>query len=152
MAITSCQRLPGCRHTRITQQRDACGGNLCQDVRCSYYRYPHQIGGRIICARKDGPKRLAVTGDNRYHALQGKQCFAVCPLDMAAALTCLNAAVNITGPGGDRSIPVPDLYTAMGNTLKTGESITGINIPRPAPGCRQIFFKFTVFAGRWTLP
>ena len=22
------------------------GGNLCQDVRCWYYRYPYQIGGR----------------------------------------------------------------------------------------------------------
>lgn len=28
------------------------GGNLGQEVRCWYYRYPHQIGGRILCARK----------------------------------------------------------------------------------------------------
>ena len=28
------------------------GGNLCQDVRCTYYRYPHQIGKRILCKRK----------------------------------------------------------------------------------------------------
>ena len=30
------------------------GGNICQDIRCWYYRYPDQIGGRINCARKDG--------------------------------------------------------------------------------------------------
>ena len=28
------------------------GGNLCQDVRCLFYRYPHQIGGRLLCKRK----------------------------------------------------------------------------------------------------
>jgi xanthine dehydrogenase YagS FAD-binding subunit len=27
------------------------GGNLAQDVRCWYYRYPQQIGGPIICLR-----------------------------------------------------------------------------------------------------
>ena len=32
------------------------GGNLCQDVRCCYYRYPRHIGGPINCARKgNGP-------------------------------------------------------------------------------------------------
>ena len=32
------------------------GGNLCQDTRCWYYRYPHHMGGRIICYRKEkGP-------------------------------------------------------------------------------------------------
>ena len=25
------------------------GGNLCQDTRCWYYRYPHQMGGRLQC-------------------------------------------------------------------------------------------------------
>ena len=30
------------------------GGNLCQDLRCWYYRYPHQIGGRILCYLKGG--------------------------------------------------------------------------------------------------
>ena len=33
------------------------GGNVCQDSRCWYYRYPNQIGGRIECARKGGDKR-----------------------------------------------------------------------------------------------
>ena len=63
------------------------GGNLAQETRCWYFRYPHAIGGRIMCKRKgDGPC-LAVKGDNRYHAIfKGKKCFAVCPSDMAVAL------------------------------------------------------------------
>ena len=30
------------------------GGNVCQDVRCWYYRYPDSIGGRLNCKRKGG--------------------------------------------------------------------------------------------------
>ena len=29
-------------------------GNLCQDIRCWYYRYPDILGGKIDCARKSG--------------------------------------------------------------------------------------------------
>ncbi len=55
------------------------GGNLCQDVRCWYYRYPYQIGGRIICLRKGGKICNALTGDNRYHSIFGTAGFATYP-------------------------------------------------------------------------
>lgn len=60
-------------------------GNLCQDSRCWYYRYPHQIGGRISCARKDGALCYAMMGDNRYHSIFGgvsvgdTACKKACP-------------------------------------------------------------------------
>jgi NADPH-dependent glutamate synthase beta subunit-like oxidoreductase len=47
------------------------GGNLAQDVRCWYYRYPEQIGGPIVCLRKGGKFCSALAGDNRYHSLFG---------------------------------------------------------------------------------
>ncbi len=47
------------------------GGNLAQDVRCWYYRYPRQIGGPIVCLRKGGKICNALAGDNRYHSLFG---------------------------------------------------------------------------------
>lgn len=47
------------------------GGNICQDVRCWYYRYPHEAGGRMECARKGGKTCYAVQGDNRYHSIFG---------------------------------------------------------------------------------
>ncbi|MDR1766214.1 MAG: FAD binding domain-containing protein [Lachnospiraceae bacterium] len=47
------------------------GGNVCQDVRCWYYRYPHEIGGRLNCARKGGDRCYALLGDNRYHSVFG---------------------------------------------------------------------------------
>lgn len=46
-------------------------GNLCQDVRCWYYRYPHSIGGRIDCARKEGELCSAMMGQNKYHSIFG---------------------------------------------------------------------------------
>ena len=55
------------------------GGNLCQDVRCWYYRYPHQIGGPLFCLRKGGKLCNALTGDNRYHSIFGTAGFATYP-------------------------------------------------------------------------
>lgn len=47
------------------------GGNVCQDVRCWYYRYPDSIGGRLDCKRKGGKTCYAVCGENRYHSIFG---------------------------------------------------------------------------------
>ena len=47
------------------------GGNICQDVRCWFYRYPNEIGGRLDCARKGGAECFALKGDSRYHSIFG---------------------------------------------------------------------------------
>ncbi len=69
------------------QIRNMCtiGGNLAQDVRCWYYRYPRQIGGPILCLRKGGKICNALAGDNRYHSIFGAAplvdypCSSYCP-------------------------------------------------------------------------
>jgi len=119
------------------------GGNLCQDNRCWYYRYPHQMGGRILCYRKGKGPCLAVKGDNRYHAiLGGKKCFAVCPSDTAIALTALDARIRIAAPGGERIIPIIEFYDTLGSILKPDEMVTGIYVPRPPEDAAQTFHKF----------
>jgi xanthine dehydrogenase YagS FAD-binding subunit len=121
------------------------GGNLCQDVRCWYYRYPHHMGGRLLCRRKGSGPCLAVKGDNRYHAIMGgKACFAVCPSDTAIALSALEAQIEIAGLEGARRIPVQDFFTPLGNGLSQNELVTGVRIPNPPQGCRQTFLKFTL--------
>jgi len=121
------------------------GGNLCQDVRCWYYRYPHHLGGRILCLRKGRGPCLAVAGDNRYHAiLEGKKCFAVCPSDMAIALTALDAKVKIQTPIGSRTIGVKDFFKTLKNVLEPGEMVTEIQVPKPLDKTRQTFLKFTL--------
>ena len=61
------------------------GGNLAQDVRCWYYRYPQHIGGPIVCLRKGGKICNALVGDNRYHSIfcaapaSDRRCASHCP-------------------------------------------------------------------------
>jgi hypothetical protein len=61
------------------------GGNLAQDTRCWYYRFPHEIGGRILCYLKGGKGCYAITGENRYHSIFGglreesPPCSSACP-------------------------------------------------------------------------
>ncbi|MBI4331785.1 MAG: FAD binding domain-containing protein [Chloroflexi bacterium] len=70
------------------------GGNLCQDTRCWYYRYPHQVGGRIFCYLKGGKGCYALNGENQYHSIFGgcriadPPCTQACPgtINIAAYL------------------------------------------------------------------
>ncbi len=61
------------------------GGNICQDVRCWFYRYPQEVGGRLDCSRKGGDICYAINGDNRYHSIFGGMkahaapCESSCP-------------------------------------------------------------------------
>jgi NADPH-dependent glutamate synthase beta subunit-like oxidoreductase/CO/xanthine dehydrogenase FAD-binding subunit len=61
------------------------GGNLAQDVRCWYYRYPEHVGGPIHCLRKGGRICNALVGDSRYHSIFGaapadeRRCASHCP-------------------------------------------------------------------------
>lgn len=69
----------------IVRNAATVGGNLCQDVRCWYYRYPDNIGGRLMCARKGGEECYAIHGRNQYHSIMGGMkagitpCAAECP-------------------------------------------------------------------------
>lgn len=75
------------------------GGNLCQEVRCWYYRYPDEIGGRIQCLRKGGDYCNAMTGENRNHSIFGAKkvnlsgCSQSCPahVNIPEYLACLRA-------------------------------------------------------------
>ena len=121
------------------------GGNLAQDVRCWYYRYPRHIGGPIRCLRKGNGPCLAVAGDNRYHAiLGGKKCFAVCPSDTAVVLAALGAQIKISGPEGERRVAVTDFYSPLGNGLKGNEILTEIEVPGITGPTKQGFLKFTL--------
>ncbi len=69
----------------LIRNRATLGGNLCQDVRCWFYRFPDQAGGTLACMRKGGKECYAIRGDNRYHSVFGGMkagltpCSAECP-------------------------------------------------------------------------
>jgi len=115
------------------------GGDLCQHVRCWYYR---ASGNAFFCYRKGGSRCYAVEEDNRYHAVVGsKGCFAVCPSEIAPALIALDAKVRLSEISGDRVVPLEEFFTPLGNVLKPGEILTEVQIPNPKPNSRGIFIK-----------
>lgn len=69
----------------ILRNAGTIGGNICQDVRCWFYRYPNEAAGRLNCARKCGEECYAIHGENRYHSIFGgyhiskNQCTVACP-------------------------------------------------------------------------
>ncbi|MFH1951753.1 MAG: xanthine dehydrogenase family protein subunit M [Pseudomonadota bacterium] len=118
-------------------------GNLCQDVRCWYYRRPPVTGRVFFCRKKGGRFCYAVGGQNQYHAIiGGKECYAVCPSDMAPALTALGAKVKVVGERGERVIPLDEFYKVFGNVLRPDEIITEAQVPIPGGDTIQRYLKF----------
>jgi xanthine dehydrogenase YagS FAD-binding subunit len=120
------------------------GGNLCQRPRCWYYRNEH-----IICKKKGGEHCYAVTGENKYNAiLGGGPSWIVHPSDTAVALVALNARVTISGPKGDREVPIeqffilPNVDARHENILKPNEILTRITIPTSPLAARSVYLKF----------
>jgi xanthine dehydrogenase YagS FAD-binding subunit len=119
-------------------------GNLCQDIRCWYYRNPNN---RFPCLRKGGGRCYAIEGDNRYHSIMGGSveggCYAVHPSDTAPALIALNAGVLTT----KRMINVEDLFhvdVEKTTVLDPDEIITEIHIPQPSANSKSAFLKFAI--------
>jgi xanthine dehydrogenase YagS FAD-binding subunit len=116
------------------------GGNLCQRVRCSYFR-----DGTSPCNKRDpGSGCAALDGFNRGHAILGTSdaCIATHPSDVAVALVALDAVVHTRGPGGEREVAIDDFFLLPGDTpqrehpLEHGELITAIEVPA-LPAARQ---------------
>ncbi|WP_176630560.1 FAD binding domain-containing protein [Desulfolutivibrio sulfoxidireducens] len=121
-------------------------GNICQENRCWYFRYPHKLGGRIDCVRKGGTRCLAVTGDHRYHSIFGavKKCIAVNPGDTAPALVALGAVVRTS----KRAIPIDGFFSAelgpQSTVLDHDEIVTEVFVPLPEKGAASAFKKIAI--------
>ncbi|MBA1247096.1 FAD binding domain-containing protein [Pseudomonas luteola] len=109
------------------------GGNLLQRTRCYYF---YDIG--TPCNKREpGSGCGALNGQNRIHAVLGHsdQCIAVHPSDMAVALAALEALVHVSGPEGDRVIPMSEFHRLPGDTphldtnLGQHELITAVELP-----------------------
>ncbi|MFC7328312.1 FAD binding domain-containing protein [Marinactinospora rubrisoli] len=110
------------------------GGNLLQRTRCSYFRDP---GVPNCNKRSPGTGCAALDGVNRMLAVLGgsEHCIATHASDFAVPLVALGARVRLSGPGGERTLPVADLHRLPGDTphvetvLAPGELITAIEVP-----------------------
>ena len=119
-------------------------GNICQDIRCWYYRHPEN---RFACLRKRGSRCYALEGDNRYHSIFGgsveEGCVAVHPSDTAPALIALDASIRTT----KRTVKAENFFqvgVAKTTVLEEDEIVTEIQIPAPPKGARSAFLKFAL--------
>jgi len=64
--------------------------------------------------------------------------------DTAPALLALDAEANVTGPAGERRIPLKDFFHGVFSTeLDDNELLTDLCIPTPAVGTETRFMKYT---------
>jgi xanthine dehydrogenase YagS FAD-binding subunit len=121
------------------------GGNLLQRTRCYYFRdtiYPCN-------KRQPGSGCSALDGYNRIHAVLGgsEHCIATHPSDMAVAMMALEAVVHVSGPQGERSVPLTEFYLVPGNTphienvLRPGELITYVTLPKLPANTKSHYLK-----------
>ncbi|TFW19152.1 xanthine dehydrogenase family protein subunit M [Massilia arenosa] len=112
------------------------GGNLLQRTRCPYFM---DTAFDMCNKRRPGSGCGAREGYNRMHAILGasEACIAVHPSDMAVALAALDATVQVSGPQGERAIPLAEFHRLPGTTpqfdtvLDPRELITAIDLPPP---------------------
>ncbi len=120
------------------------GGNMCQDIRCWYYRNPEN---RFPCLRKGGGRCYALKGDTRYHSIFGGSvrdgCIAVHPSDTAPALIALDAKIKTS----KRTLRAEDFFqvdVSKTTVLDPDELVTEFQIPAPPKGTKSAFFKFAL--------
>jgi len=121
------------------------GGNLLQRTRCYYF---YDVA--TPCNKRDpGTGCSAIDGVNRIHAILGasEHCIATHPSDMCVALAALDAQVRVTGPDGERTIPVTGFHRLPGDTphvdtvLAAGELITAIDLPARGFAAHHAYVK-----------
>src|SRR5437763_7686259 len=122
------------------------GGNLLQRTRCPYFR---DVGYAACNKRTPGSGCAAIGGESRWHAVLGtsESCIAANASDLAVALVALDAAVEVLGAGGQRTVPLLDFYRLPGATphletvLEPGEVIAAITVPASPAARRSHYLK-----------
>src|SRR5919109_4290172 len=107
------------------------GGNLCQRPRCLYYR-----SALSPCLKKGGADCPAVTGPYQDYLsiMGGHGCFSIHASDLAPPLIALGGRVTLTGPSGERTLPLeqffagPERNVQRENVLADAEVLTTVTL------------------------
>src|SRR5256885_63999 len=122
------------------------GGNLLQRTRCPYFR---DVGYAACNKRTPGSGCAAIGGENRWHAVLGtsESCIAANASDLAVALVALDAAIEVRGARGQRTVLLSDFHQLPGATphietvLEPGEVIAAITAPANPAARRSHYLK-----------
>ncbi len=117
-----------------------------------------RIGGRVVMSQLSEDRRVqshfpalaaaaSVVGSIQIRnraTLAGNLCNASPAADTAPPLLAYSASVTVSGPDGDRSIPVEELFVGPGATvLGVGDVMTAVEIPIPATRTGSAFARVT---------
>lgn len=126
--------------TPAIRHRATVAGNILQFTRCWYVR---SEAHKCLHGRR-GPTCLAMTGENRYHAILGYlDCVRVHPSNIAPPLLALGAEYTTVLDGRKTRRRMADLFPeqpaaeADEHTLKEGEIVTAIHVPKQPAGSRS---------------
>ncbi len=122
------------------------GGNVLQRTRCPYFR---DVSYAACNKRNPGSGCAAMDGFNRMHAVLGTsdRCIATYPGDFAQALIALDAAVEIAGRSGSRTVPFATLHRQPGDapdietTLQPGDMIASFFVAGAPWMRRSLYLK-----------
>ncbi len=121
------------------------GGNLLQRTRC-YYFYDVAMPCN---KRQPGSGCPALAGQNRVCGVLGtsEECIATHPSDMCVALAALEAVIRVSGPRGERTVPIAEFHRLPGTTpevetnLAADEIITDIDLPKSPYAAHSVYTK-----------
>jgi CO/xanthine dehydrogenase FAD-binding subunit len=72
----------------------------------------------------------------------GNVCNAAPSADVVPALIVLGATARIRGPGGERTLPLQDVFRGPGQTvLGPGELLAGVSVPSSAAGSGSAYLR-----------
>lgn len=110
------------------------GGNLLQRTRCRYFRDPS-----VSACNRRSPDSGCAAVDNtaRMHAILGvdERCVALHASDVAVPLVAVDAQALVTGPNGQRHIPLTEFWVradegpSIEHVLTHGELVTALDVP-----------------------
>ena len=115
----------------------AIGGNLLCNTRCQFFNQSEfWRTGFERCFKMGGQKCLVVE--------ESKECSSVCQSDGAVMLAAYSAQATLAGPGGERRLPVLDLFSGKGEapfTLTDDEILINISLFTPPQNTGAHFEK-----------
>jgi len=130
--VESAETHPLIRQTAATiasillRQSGTVGGNICLDTRCFWFNQTEEWRRSIEwCYKCD----CGTGADCRVIPNQNTLCVATYSADLAPALMCLAATIELAGPAGRRELPLTDFFAEDGitrNVLLEGEFVVAI--------------------------
>jgi len=105
--------------------------------------------GRRAAAVVEAARVLGSVQIRNMATVGGNLCHATPSAEMPPALLVHDAVAEITGPGGERSIPLGQLFAGPGRTtLEPGELLTAVRIRVPACAAGSCYLRQTI---RWSM-